>query len=157
MSEYIKYNINKFKSILLLKSIMGANISSTDGLSKNSFRHTIDYIATYYIVTMDFQSLNQLANREYCNELIILTSDIISKYATTRDIQYLVKRQGSTDPNDEPEMITRKVTYFNKNLVEREIPEMVKKDMCMAIASFYIRIAHLFAAIILTINPIYKF
>ena len=157
MSEYIKYNINKFKSILLIKNIMGANISNTDGLSKNSFRHTIDYIATYYIVTMDFQSLNQLANREYCNELIILTSDIISKYATTRDIQYLVKRQTSSDTDDEPEMVTRKVTYFNKNLVEREIPEMVKKDMCMAIASFYIRIAHLFSAIILTINPIYKF
>lgn len=136
---------------------MGINSSSVDDLSKNSFRHTIDYIATYYIVTMDFQSLNKLANREYCNELIILTSDIISKYATTRDIQYLVKRQGYSEDNAEPEMVTRKVTYFNKNMVESEIPEMVKKDMCMAIASFYIRIAHLFSAIILTINPIYKY
>ena len=136
---------------------MGVNISTTDGLSKNSFRHTIDYIATYYIITMDFQSLNKLASREYCNELIILTSDIISKYATTRDIQYLVKRQGYTEDDTHPELVTRKVTYFNKNLVENEIPEMVKKDMCMAIASFYIRIAHLFSAIILTINPIYKY
>jgi hypothetical protein len=136
---------------------MGINSSTSDDLSKNSFRHTIDYIATYYIVTMDFQSLNKLANREYCNELIILTSDIISKYATTRDIQYLVKRQGYSEDNTEPEMVTRKVTYFNKNMVESEIPEMVKKDMCMAIASFYIRIAHLFSAIILTINPIYKY
>ena len=134
---------------------MGVNYSSSNNLSKDGFRHTIDYIATYYIVTMDIDSLKKLTDREYCNQLIILTSDIISKYATTRDIQYMVKKQGNIDePN---ELKTQKVTYFNKNIVDREIPEMVKKEMCMSIASFYIRIAHLFSAIILTINPIYKY
>ena len=134
---------------------MGANYSSSNDLSKDGFRHTIDYIATYYIVTMDFESLKKLTDREYCNQLIILTSDIISKYATTRDIKYMVKKQG--DMYEPGELKSQKVTYFSKNMVDREIPEMVKKEMCMSIASFYIRIAHLFSAIILTINPVYKY
>jgi len=131
---------------------MGANYSTTNNLSKDGFRHTIDYIATYYIVTMDFESLKKLTDVEYCNQLIILTSDIISKYATTRDIQYMVNKQSG-----DPELKTTKVTYFSKNMIDREIPPMVKKEMCMSIASFYVRIAHLFSAIILTINPIYKY
>ena len=131
---------------------MGANYSSTNNLSKDGFRHTIDYIATYYIVTMDFESLKKLTDVEYCNQLIILTSDIISKYATTRDIQYMINKQSG-----DPEFKTTKVTYFSKNMIDREIPLMVKKEMCMSIASFYVRIAHLFSAIILTINPIYKY
>jgi hypothetical protein len=135
---------------------MGANYSSSNNLSKDGFRHTIDYIATYYIVTMDFESLKKLTDTEYCNQLIILTSDIISKYATTREIQYMVKKQGS-DMYEDSELKRQKVTYFSKNMVDRELPEMVKKEMCMSIASFYIRIAHLFSAIILTINPIYKY
>jgi hypothetical protein len=128
---------------------MGANYSSTNNLSKEGFRHTIDYVATYYIVTMDFESLKKLTDTEYCNDLIILTSDIISKYATSRDIIYMANKQG--------DFKSQKVTYFSKSMVDREIPEMVKKEMCMSIASFYIRIAHLFSAIILTINPIYKY
>ena len=131
---------------------MGANYSSTNNLSKDGFRHTIDYIATYYIVTMDFESLKKLTDVEYCNQLIILTSDIISKYATTRDIQYMIHKQSG-----DSELKTTKVTYFSKNMIDREIPPMVKKEMCMSIASFYVRIAHLFSAIILTINPIYKY
>ena len=131
---------------------MGANYSNTNNLSKDGFRHTIDYIATYYIVTMDFESLKKLTDVEYCNQLIILTSDIISKYATTRDIQYMIHKQSG-----DPELKTTKVTYFSKNMIDREIPPMVKKEMCMSIASFYVRVAHLFSAIILTINPIYKY
>ena len=134
---------------------MGANYSSSNNLSKDGFRHTIDYIATYYIVTMDFESLKKLTDKEYCNQLIVLTSNIISKYATTRDIQYMVRKQG--DMNEPDELKHTKVTYFSKNMIDRELPEMVKREMCMSIASFYIRIAHLFSAIILTINPIYKY
>ena len=37
----------------------------------------IDYIATYYILTMDFKSLSKLCEKEYCDKLVVLTSDII--------------------------------------------------------------------------------
>jgi hypothetical protein len=62
------------------------NTSSSNNSNKSAenefdnFYDIIDYVATYYILTMDFKSLSKLAEKEYCNKLVILTSDIIKKY-----------------------------------------------------------------------------
>ena len=40
----------------------------------------IDYIATHYILTMDFQSLKKLYDKDYCDKLVILTSNIVEQY-----------------------------------------------------------------------------
>lgn len=75
---------------------MGNFISSNS--TKNSekkfdnFYNLMDYIATYYILTMDFKSLTRLAEKEYCDELVILTSDIIQRYFTDMEIEYLAQR-----------------------------------------------------------------
>jgi len=41
---------------------------------------SLDFIATYYILTMNFQSLRQLNDKKYCTDLVVLTSDIINRY-----------------------------------------------------------------------------
>ena len=46
----------------------------------NNFYEIIDHIASYYILTMDFQSLSKLSEKSYCDKLVILTSDIIERY-----------------------------------------------------------------------------
>ena len=55
---------------------------SDDKLKPKSVFKTLDYIATYYILTMDFQSLHRLYEKQYCDNLILITSDIIDKYFT---------------------------------------------------------------------------
>ena len=67
------------------------NISSNN--SKNNsekkfdnFYDIIDYIATYYILTMDFKSLSKLSEKAYCDKLVILTSDIIERYFNNMEI-----------------------------------------------------------------------
>ena len=74
------------------------NISSSNN-SKNTsetkfenFYDIIDYIATYYILTMDFKSLSKLSEKAYCDKLIILTSDIIQRYFNDMEITYLAQR-----------------------------------------------------------------
>ena len=52
----------------------------------------IDFIATYYILTADYVSLTKLYDREYCNKLVVLTSDIIERYFTNLEITYLSQR-----------------------------------------------------------------
>jgi Asp-tRNA(Asn)/Glu-tRNA(Gln) amidotransferase A subunit family amidase len=43
----------------------------------------LDYVVpTYYILTMDFVSLRKLYDKEYCDKLVILTSEIIEKYSS---------------------------------------------------------------------------
>ena len=70
---------------------MGNSSSKTNGNNKQftNFYEIIDYIATYYILTMDFKSLSKLSDKEYCDNLVVLTSDIIQKHFNDLDVTYL--------------------------------------------------------------------
>jgi hypothetical protein len=96
---------------------------------------TLDYIATNYILTMDFNNLTKMYEKKYCDKLIILTSDIIDKRFTDLEVKSMMNRV-DTDKN---------------------IETTNKKLKCNEIAKFYIKIAHVFAAIITTINPEYVY
>ena len=68
--------------------------NSTNSASKefSNFYQVIDTIASYYILTMDFQSLTKLSEKEYCDKLVIITSDIIKNYFNDLEITYLAQR-----------------------------------------------------------------
>jgi len=117
----------------------------------------LDYIATNYILTMDFDSLRKLYDSEYCNKLVILTSDIIERYFTDLEITYLAQRIKNGEEVNELEK--DKVIFFDKDELEKlDVKNSIKKKrICIAISKFYVKIAHLFAAIVTTINPIYVY
>jgi hypothetical protein len=111
---------------------------------------SLDFIATYYILTMNFQSLRQLNDKKYCADLVVLTSDIINKYFSDLEVKNLAERVESGK---------QKLVFFNKSDVENlNIPDSeIKRGYCNEIAKFYIKIAHVFAAIVTTINPEYTY
>jgi hypothetical protein len=134
-----------------------SNTEKNDKLSPKSISQILDYIATYYILTMDFKSLRRLYNKEYCDKLVILTSDIINIYFTDLEITYLAQRiKNGVEVN---ELEKDKVIFFNKDDISKlDVQNSVKKRrICMSISKFYIKIAHIFAAIVTTINPIYVY
>jgi hypothetical protein len=57
-----------------------------------SLYNIIDYIAVNYILKSDFNSLKKLTEKEYCDNLVILTSDIIARYLSSLEIDYLTQR-----------------------------------------------------------------
>ena len=61
--------------------------SNTNEEEVITLSESLDYIATYYILTMDFQSLRQLHEKKYCEELVVLTSDIINKYFSDLEVK----------------------------------------------------------------------
>jgi len=142
------------------------NISSTTSnksSEKNfdNFYDVIDYIATYYILTMDFKSLSKLSEKAYCDKLVILTSDIIEKHFTDLEITYLAQRiKDGLEVND---LSKEKVSFVNKDRLEgldisNDTNKSIKKKrVCIGIAKFYVKIAHIFAAIVMTINPVYTY
>ena len=152
---------------------MGNNSSTNTNEPKkfNNMYHVIDYIASYYILTMDFKSLINLNNKEYCDKLIILTSNIIENEFTELDVLYLNQRlekdkvvnKMSVDKlkiinEDKLNKILNKDTNTDTNTTTKpKISNLKKKRMCNGIAKFYIKIAHIFAAIVKTINPIYNY
>ena len=146
---------------------MGNSISTASTKSNNNVAaglpkdlplgETLDYIATHYILTMDFQSLRKLYEKQYCEKMVVLTSNIINKYFTDLQLSHLAHRieNGSGSGSSAPENII----FFKKTDIEHlNIPDIHKKEaVCNKIAKFYIKIAHLFSAIVTTINPEYVY
>lgn len=136
---------------------MGAAASTQKRSDKKSLIKVIDFVATNYILTQNFQDMRNLAKLDYCNNLVIMTSKIISKHLHEDEIRYLARRiKEGVEVN---EMTKEKVAYITKKNLENadEQNETTKRRLCIAIAKHYILIAHIFAAIVTTINPIYVY
>ena len=127
----------------------------------NNFYDIIDYIATYYILTMDFKSLSKLSEKSYCDKLVVLTSDIIERYFNNMEITYLAQRiKDGVEVNN---LNKEKLIFISKDHLETldvandEQKSIRKKRVCIGISKFYVKIAHVFAAIVMTINPVYTY
>jgi len=128
---------------------------------------SIDYIATKYILTLDFESLLKLNEKSYCESLIVLTSDIIDNKMNSLDIGNVANRieHGSSSVEQNQNQLPRptpnknKFTFFKKSDIDNmDIPDFKKKqETCDKIAKFYVKIAHIFSAIVQTINPTYSY
>jgi hypothetical protein len=144
---------------------MGNSSSSNSNTSAETefknFYDVVDYIATYYILTMDFKSLSKLSEKAYCDKLVVLTSDIIEKYFNNMEVTYLAQRvKDGVEVNN---LNKEKLIFINKDNFESldvsndKQKSIKKKRVCIGIAKFYVKIAHIFSAIIMTINPIYTY
>ena len=174
-----------------ISNFLNSEETDTTKIKPASVKQIIDYIATYYILTMDFHSLKKLYDIEYCDKLVILTSDIIERYFTDVQITYLAENikkglseaksgteseaksgtesdqgngtesdQGNGSESDQEDVYEKdKMIFFNKDdLSKLDIRNPAKKRrVCIGIAKFYIKIAHVFATILTTINPIYVY
>ena len=136
---------------------MGGTASST----KKSFAEQLDYIAAHYITTQNFQDMIHLASMEYCNKLVIITSDVLHNQVPNADIEYLWQKQETQNGKqvDVNKKQSDNVLAFNLQKAPEELDvknKTQKRRMCISIAKRYVLIAHLFAAIITTVNPSYS-
>ena len=137
---------------------MGNTTSSSKEAPKTkSLSNIIDYVATRYILTSNFQDKRKLADMKYCNNLVILTSRIIANNLNDQEVEYLAQRV--KDGVEINEMTSDSVIFLDKNnLPKLDVRNQTqKRRLCIGIAKFYVKIAHVFAAITTTINPTYKY
>ena len=129
------------------------NSSSHSNLNISDFYTAIDYIAAYYILSTDYENLSKLSEKEYCDNLSNLTSTIISKSSTNDELFYLhprIQKGWSSNPTT--------VNQLNLTQTEKKtVSQLLSQNQCNQIAKFYIKIAHVFAAILTTINPVYMY
>lgn len=134
-----------------------AQSNNNNNNKKKTFEQIIDYVASNYILTQNFKDMENLSNMDYCNKLVILTSKIVEKNLTDLEIAFLAQRlQKGVEIN---QMDKDNLTFFEKKDFEHlDVNNKTqKRRMCIGIAKFYVKIAHVFAAIVTTINPIFKF
>jgi hypothetical protein len=124
---------------------MGNTSSSNSKNAETEFKNfydVVDYIATYYILTMDFKSLSKLSEKAYCDKLVILTSGIIDRYFSDVEITYLAQRIKNGEEVNE--MSKEKVMFLTKNQfddldVKNDKTKSIKKRaLCIGISKFYI-------------------
>ena len=128
-----------------------------DDIANMKFENVISYVAAKYITQANFQDLENLHKPDYCNKLVILTSKTIKHFLNDMEIEYLDQRTKQGEEINK--MAKSSILYLDKDNLDRlDVSSHVrKKRMCIGIAKFYVRIAHIFAAIAMTINPKYTY
>jgi hypothetical protein len=132
------------------------NTQTTDGSNK-SLKQIVDFVATNYILTQNFQDMRKLSDMKYCNKLVILTSKVIANKLNDIEVEYLAQR--TKDGQEINVMATDKLKILNKNdLQNLDVKvETDKRRLCIGIAKYYVKIAHIYAAIVTTIKPNYVY
>lgn len=126
------------------------------GKAKN-LSEIINFVATNYILTQSFEDMESLKDPKYCDKLIVVTSDVLNKYLTKMDVQYLAQKvKQGVEVN---EMTSDGLLYLRQDSLPKiDVKNAVtKKRMCIGIAKYYVKVAHLFSAIVSTINPTYTY
>ena len=131
---------------------------------KKSLHDITNYIATKFITTQSFMEMENMADNKYCNELIILTSDIIAEHFNEYEVEVLYDKihpntyvRNSSNKNLK-EANKQKVVFFEKDQIKAldVKPSEYKYKLCLAISRYYVLVNHCFSAIITTIKPLKK-
>jgi len=117
--------------------------------SNAKFLTKLNEIATNYILGQNFQDMIRLTNSKYCDDLVIITSKILKKSFFSKQIQtiYQTVVVGSDSNVDK---------FARMNDLNEPISNEKNRQMCIEIAKYYVKVAHLFAAIITTLNPVFS-
>lgn len=137
------------------KSINANDLTNIEKINK--FYYYIDKIASDIINTKEYNDIIDLNNINYCNDLIILTSNIFNEHLKPLDIELLEER--ITNGISEKQIKKERIVFSNiKDIEKMDVKDRnLKKRMCLSISRFYIKIAHLYAAILMTLHPVYSF
>jgi hypothetical protein len=152
---------------------MGNQVSTS---TTSNLAIEIDRIASKYILSQNFNDMNKLSEKGHCDKLVILTAKIINQNLNALEQKEVVNRiyppaqangvgpreQGPTQVYGPREQGPREQGPREQGPREqgpREQgqvygpPQMGGTD-CVKIAKFYVKIAHIYAAIMKTINPV---
>ena len=136
-----------------------SNSNDNDNIDPNKMKlpNILDHIATKLITSSTFQDMENLHDPDYCNKILLLTSKVIDKHANHLEISFLDQRTKNGIIVDKMER--KPVIYLAKqNIDTMDVQSKLKKQrMCKGVARFYVKIAHIFAAISKTINPMFSY
>jgi flagellar biosynthesis GTPase FlhF len=131
---------------------MGAGVSKN--ISNSGLADKIDSIASKYILAQNYNDMEKISEKDHCDKLVILTAKIIKQQLNPLEQKEMVSRiQGQKEldtvgnTKDAKELDTKASTVGNAE-------QKGGLENCDIIAKFYVKIAHLYAAIMKTINPV---
>ena len=135
----------------------GGGEAKLDSKKKKDLFQVVNFIASNYILTQSFEDMEALKDPKYCDKMILVTSDVLRKYLTNRDIKYLAQKMRAGEEVNE--MTTDDVLFLKRDhLDDIDVKNTTtKRRMCIGIAKYYVKVAHIFSAIMMTINPSFSY
>lgn len=119
----------------------------------------VNKIAANYILTEDFQNLKKLSQNEYCEKVAVMTSKLLAKHLSPKDVTYLYQKFQTG--NVVNQLKTEKLAILPKatrdTLDIRDGNVQKKRRICIGVAKYYVKIANLFAAIMSSVNPVVSY
>lgn len=181
---------------------MGIVQSKKDLMTDNDLLTLLDFMSSKYLLSSMYEEMTNLKDPKYCNDLVIISSDLLNENFTSKEIDYIYSKKINSKKDivvDKPIKISENIKYLkegeiqdneeqyeeeqdeeeqDEELMDKETDirrekliygskkdfnkfskdiELEKKYKCIGIAKFYVKISHIYAAIMTTINPVYKF
>ena len=138
---------------------MGGILSRKDGddsqgtASGPTLEQKINQYAADLILRSSFRDMKMLMRKEECDKLVILTSKVIDQNFRKADISVM---QGKIDQG---QPANKSVEFIKETELRRESGKRQeeKARLCDGLARYYVKIAHLFAAISQTVDPTYVY
>jgi hypothetical protein len=124
--------------------------------SNSKFLSKLNDIATNYILGQNFQDMIRLTNSKYCDDLVIITSKLLKQSYSHQEIHYAYQKIFNKNIGVDIEQNSPLVLNKRDAVLGGIMNSEQKKKMCIDIAKYYVKIAHLFAAIITTLNPVFS-
>ena len=125
----------------------------TNRKQSSSLEQKINQYAADLILRSNFRDMQSLMKKEECDKLVILTSKVIDQHFHKADINMFNSKLNDGDDS----VFSEPIEYIKETKLQRETENMQKEKtkLCQGLARYYIKIAHLFAAITQTVNPTY--
>jgi hypothetical protein len=124
---------------------------------KNKFKlpNVLHLTAAKLISKAKFSDLEKLHDKKYCDEMIVLTSKVLRHHLNSQEVMWLDRSLRDKDGEPVENYKTASLVYLDNDAVnDLDVKGQQKKQhMCTGIARYYIKVAHLFAAVNKTVNP----
>ena len=145
---------------------MGSGLSTEDSSEKRKEELTqenidstkeivekINEVAANYIVNLSIPDMESLLDEEYCKKVEVITSNVFLERVKMHEVDVLVQKtsHGEKVPIKETNDVAIVVHKTPEEMKKRE--RFLKRQNCISIAKFYIKIAHLYSAIVKTVDP----
>ena len=124
------------------------NIESTTEISEK-----INEVAANYIVNLSIPDMESLLDPKFYKKVEVITSKVFLDRVKMHEVDVLVQKTKDGQKIDQKETNDVAIVVHRDEEAMKKREKFLKKQYCQSIAKFYIKIAHLYAAIVKTIDP----
>ena len=145
---------------------MGNNMSTNDSfegkreeLEKENLESTkeivekVNEVAANYITNLSIPDMEALLDEEYCKKVEVITSKVFLDRVKMHEVDVLIQKTSKGEKINQKETNDVAIVVHKDNEHMKQREKFLKKQYCQSIAKFYIKIAHLYAAVVKTIDP----